>query len=217
MLSPSPGVAATAAAAVVIVQHWENSKRNKMSIIYHGNGCDLSWEYERICTARAMCMWVFVFVCCMRKLWADKREYTTCVCARERERESECMFVLWSLKSFRRAQDWIAIKSELFAVFYFTLSLSLSSHICAPNIQMSRISRCVLCTSTVFSRFSCMAITERRQAIRAFSIFLFVRLVIPSSPIRLSRCCCSAVTFLPLFYLVLISTAMQTTHAHTFT
>lgn len=33
---------------VVIVWHRENSKRNKMSIIYSGNGFDLSKEYERI-------------------------------------------------------------------------------------------------------------------------------------------------------------------------
>lgn len=104
-----------------------------------------------------------VFVCCMPKLWADEPVHAYWVW--------ECMFVLWSLKSFRRTRDWIAIKSELYAVFYSAL----------PTFSR-RVFGCLefLCVRELIcahidgiARFSCTAITEQQYAAQAFPILSF--------------------------------------------
>lgn len=72
----------------------------------------------------------------------------------------------------------------------------------ATNVRMSRISVCAY-----WRYFEIFVYSNNRTTTRSTSIFNFFRSV-PSSPIRLPRwcsCCCLTVTFLPLFYLVLIS------------
>lgn len=115
-----------------------NAKRNRMSIIYSRNGCDLSTKHERICRA-----YISVYVLHV-KILSGRTGVCVCVCA------------LWSFKSFRRARDWMAIKSELYAISSLFTIFALFK--CLVYVYV-----CILAVYRQYIvRFSSVAITHRQ-------------------------------------------------------